>query len=99
MESTIQNLQDEVSNREAWLGLREEQFRLALAQQANLLRLLALRSRSVEDLEVERQKEATLWEEQNSLRESRQALELKKSLLYRLESRLKYQEVNRRIAS
>jgi hypothetical protein len=72
METTIQQLKDEVSTLEAWLGLREEQVRLALTQQANLLRLLAVRPLPPEDLEVERRKEAAIREEQDSLRESRQ---------------------------
>ena len=99
MESEIRQLKDEVSALEAWLGLREEQLRLALTQQANLLRLLAVRPAPLEDLEVERRKEAAIKEEMDSLCESRQAIEAKKSLLYRLESRLKYQEATRRTAS
>jgi hypothetical protein len=99
METAIQQLKDEVSTLEAWLGLRDEQLRLALAQQENLLRILTVRLLPPEDLEAERRKEAAIREELDSLRESRQALEGKKSLLYRLESQLKYQEADRRIAS
>jgi hypothetical protein len=90
METDIEKLKDDVASLDAWVRLREEQLRIALASQADLMRMLAVRSLSHEDLEIERRKEATLREEQDSLRESRQILEAKESLLYKLESQQKY---------
>jgi hypothetical protein len=90
METDIEQLKDEVSSLAAWVEQREEQLRVALARQADLARMLAVRSLAPEDLEIERKKEMMMLQERDSLRESRQVLEAKKSLLYTLESQLKY---------
>ena len=95
METEVRKLKEEVTALAAWLELREGELHRALARQTELLRNLAARSLTAEDLEGERQKLTAINQEQEALSESRRLLEEKRAQFYRLESRMKYLEAAR----